>query len=466
MLTYNFHDKGKLPIYICLYNQIKADILGGILMPNEKLPSKRNLAQHLKISVVSVENAYAQLILEGYIYALEKKGYFVSPLHDTLPAPVAFPVPKQLVHAAAKDRSIFDFQANTICSGKFPFSIWAKLMRQTLSEQAAHLLEATPYNGILELRKAIADHLYRFRGISVLPEQIVIGAGTEYLYSLIVQLLGRNRIYALEDPGYQKIAKIYQSNDASCVFIGLDNSGLSLQELEASAADIVHISPAHHFPTGIVMPIKRRHELLQWANKKEGRYILEDDYDSEFRFSGKPVQTLQSIDVNEKVIYINTFSKSIAPSIRISFMVLPEHLMNKYREDFHFYSCTVPSFEQFTLAKFIANGYFERHINRMRHYYKRQRDSVIHLLKCSPLRDRITILEEDSGLHFLMKIQTNMSDEAIVKAANKQGIRLSCLSNYFYDPSRQEDGVIIVNYSGIDYDKTEEAMQRLIKVFM
>lgn len=466
MLTYSFENKGDAPLYVYLYNRIKDDILCGKLKPNEKLPSKRNLAQHLKISIITVENSYAQLILEGYIYSVEKKGYFVSTLEETLPAAIES-ITNSVGYMRDTSKAVceFDFKSNNICSGKFPFSIWAKLMRETLSEQDNRLLEAMPYNGIKELRIAIADYLFHFRGMLVSPDQIIVGAGTEYLYSLIVQLLGRNNVFAIEDPGYKKIAKVYQCNGVRCETIGVDNSGLSVSELKCSNANISHISPSHHFPSGIVMPIKRRHELLMWANEKNERYIIEDDFDSEFRFLGRPVQTLQSIDVNQKVIYINTFSKTIAPSMRISYMVLPEHLVDKYVENLNFYSCTVPSFEQLTLAKFISNGYFERHINRMRIHYKKQRDLVIRSLLSSPIGDNITITEENAGLHFLLKVKTDMSDADIINAAEKDGIKISCLSEYYYDPKRQKSGIIIINYSGIDYDKVEEAIKRLLRIF-
>lgn len=465
MLTYSFNTKGDSPLYVYLYSKIKTDILNGNLKPNEKLPSKRMLAQHLRISVVTVENAYAQLILEGYIYSIEKKGYFVNRLQVTLPITPAINANKNVFVNENNDKYTFDFKSNNICSDKFPFSIWAKLMRETLTEQDNRLLEAIPYNGIKELRNAIADYLFRFRGMSVSPNQIVIGAGTEYLYILIVQLLGRDSLFALEDPGYKKIAKVYESNGTKFKFINMDKNGISVADLRASNANIAHISPSHHFPTGIVMPVKRRHELFAWANERKERYIIEDDYDSEFRFSGKPIQTLQSIDGNQNVIYINTFSKSIAPSIRISYMVLPENLMEHYTKNLNFYSCTVPSFEQITLAKFIINGYFERHINRMRNYYKKQRDLVISSLKNSSLKEIITISEENAGLHFLVKVKTGLSDKEIIKTAKTESINLSCLSEYYYDDKQKNSGTIILNYSGIEYDKVTEAIQHLANVF-
>jgi GntR family transcriptional regulator/MocR family aminotransferase len=416
------------------------------------------------ISVVTVENTYAQLVLEGYVYTKEKSGYFVCPIQEIVSNPFVN-VPR-VARQGQTDRKYFvDFQTNTIRPDKFPFSVWAKLMREVLSEAYQALLEATPFNGIAKLREGIAAYLYRFRGMRVMPEQIVIGAGTEYLYSMISKLLGRNTVYALENPGYKKIAQIYSSNGVACTYINLDDKGLLMAELIESGANVAHISPSHHFPTGLVMPIGRRQELLMWANEKEERFIIEDDYDSEFRFAGKPIQTLQSIDTNQKVIYINTFSKTLMPSIRISYMILPRQLMDRYQERLSFYACTVPSFEQYTLAKFIADGYFEQHISRMRTFYKKQRDFVIHVFKSSAIYHKVKIMEEDAGLHFLMRIETAMSDADIVAAAADADIRISCLSEYFYQADAKANSTVIINYSGIDIGRIEEAVTRLARIF-
>jgi GntR family transcriptional regulator/MocR family aminotransferase len=451
-------------LYVVLYRSIKDDILQGHLKANEKLPSKRKIAQHLMISVVTVENTYAQLVLEGYVYTKEKNGYFVCPMQEIVSNPL-INIPR-VARQRQTDRKYFvDFQTNTICPDKFPFSVWAKLMREVLSEEYQALLEATPFNGIEKLREGIAAYLYRFRGMWVSPEQIIIGAGTEYLYSMITKLLGRNSVYALENPGYKKIAQIYNSNGVACKYINMDDKGLLMAELIESGANVAHISPSHHFPTGLVMPIGRRQELLMWANENEERFIIEDDYDSEFRFSGKPIQTLQSIDANQKVIYINTFSKTLMPSIRISYMILPRQLMDRYQESLSFYACAVPSFEQYTLAKFIADGYFEQHISRMRTFYKKQRDSVIQAFKSSTIYHKVKILEEDAGLHFLMRIETTKSDASIVAAAADAGIRISCLSEYFYHADAKANSTVIINYSGIDNGRIEEAVARLARVF-
>ncbi len=463
MLTYRFDSN--LPLYDCLYKNIKADILQGKLKGNQKLPSKRNLAQHLKISVVTVENAYAQLILEGYIYSIEKKGYYVCALEKTN---AHFSQTEEIKFENTKNKNDFhiDFASNSICSEKFPFTIWSKLMREVLLEHNTQLLDVVTYNGVEELRTAIAEHLYYFRGISVSANQIIVGAGTEYLYNLLIQLLGRKKPFAIENPGYKKIAQIYYFNDVACELIDLDQYGMSISKLKESKAEIVHISPAHHYPTGIVMPIKRRQEILKWADEKNDRYIIEDDFDSEFRFVGRPIPTLQSIDKNEKVIYMNTFSKTIAPSIRISYMVLPYHLVEKFNTQLNFYSCTVPSFEQYALAKFISKGYFERHINRMRNYYKKHRDTIIQAIKDSSFGEKVTIHEENAGLHFLLSIKTQMSDSELKQKALEKDIKLSFLSEYSLSENNKLKHIIVLNYSGVNGNKIKEYITRLSELFI
>lgn len=255
----------------------------------------------------------------------------------------------------------------------------------------------------MELREAIANHLMEFRGMEVDAENIIIGAGTEYLYSIIVQLLGRDSVIAVEDPGYRKIGKVYESNGVECLHLPIDNSGIQTKALLGKKIDAVHISPSHHFPTGRVMPVSRRQHLIHWAIENNG-FIIEDDYDSEFRFSGRPIPTMVGMD-KERVIYMNTFSKTLAPSIRIAYMVLPDRLMEKFHTKLNFYSGTVSSFEQYTLANFIAGGYYERHINRMRNYYRDYRNKIINAIKQSALYPKVTIEEENAGLHFILGIK-------------------------------------------------------------
>ena len=311
------------------------------------------------------------------------------------------------------------------------------------------------------LRLAISTHLHAFRGMDTAPEQIIVGAGTEYLYGLLIQLLGAERTYAVEDPGYRKISKIYGSHSVKCCHIPLDAGGIITSELEYSGADILHISPSHHFPTGIVTPISRRYELLAWAAKSDSRYIIEDDYDSEFRLEGRPVPTLSSIDVMEKVIYMNTFSKSLTPTIRISYMVLPKHLVQRFYDKLSFYSCTVSNFEQLALARFIEEGYFEKHINRMRTFYRNRRDEILRTIAESPLAKQVHITEEDAGLHFLMRVDTKLTEQEFKREALSRGIRLAPLSDYYEEPARAPLNTYIINYSDIQTENLREAADAL-----
>lgn len=454
MLTYDLSRTGE-PLYTQLYRAIRADILSGTLGAGEKLPSKRALAQHLELSVSTVQNAYEQLLAEGYIDSAEKRGYFVRRVE--IAAAPSVPAPPQ----TEESREWFmDLVTNSVSGAEFPFTVWTRLLRRTLLEQDKRLLRPMPYNGVRELREAIAAYLRAFRGMAVDPEQIVVGAGTEFLYHLLIELLGRRLCYAVEDPGYGKIAAIYRSNEVRYVPVPLDREGLSVEALERTHADVAHISPAHHYPTGLVMPIGRRQELLRWAG--DTRYILEDDYDSEFRFTGRPIPPLFASDTRGRVIYLNTFSKTLAPSLRIAYMVLPPALLQQYRARLRFYACTVPAFEQYTLSAFMQQGYFERHINRMRSSYRRKRDAVIAAIDQSELRAEI--MEQDAGLHFLLRLDTSLPDDELRRRAAQLGLRLALLSDYY---ARREDAprhVLVVNYTGIELRDLPEALHRLAQV--
>ena len=452
MLTYVF-DNSDTPLYEQVYKHIKSDIISGILSPGEKLPSKRSFARNNGISTITIQNAYDQLISEGYVFTVPKKGYYVANINEMsrVPAGTSIKLDIKVPEKPAKFR--FDLSNNKINPDNFPFSIWAKLLRETMSERSRELMEVSPTGGIYELRAAIADYLKSFRGMLVDPDQIVIGAGTEYLYGLLIQILGKNKKYCIENPGYKKLAQIYKQYHIECGFADIDDSGISVDSLHKSGADIAHISPNHHFPTGITMPANRRYEVLAWANEEAGRYIIEDDYDSEFRTNGKPLPTLFSIDACEKVIYMNTFSKSLTPTIRISYMILPVHLANIFYSRLSFYSCTVSNFEQYTLASFIDRGYFEKHINRMRLYYIRQRKRLISCIENSSLRDKCEIIENESGLHFLLRLRTDIPDEVLKEKMKESGIKIQSLSEFYLSDEGAKEHYFIINYSNIDLNK-------------
>ena len=456
MLTYDFSKN--VPIYKELYQKIRQDILCGVLKPNEKLPSKRALAQNLGISTITVENAYELLMSEGYLYSEIKKGYFVADIKKSSGSHI-ISKPKLNIITNEKESVFFDFSSNNIETQTFPFSTWAKLNREVLSEMQNKVLQISPCSGVKELRAAISKHLLSFRRMEVDPNQIVIGAGTENLYEILIKILGDDKTYCIENPGYTKIQKIYEINKVKYIYANLDDKGISIQELKQSDAQIVHISPNHHFPTGITMPASRRNEILSWANESSERYIIEDDYDSEFRQNGNPIPTLQSIDSSGKVIYMNTFSKSITSTIRISYMILPEDLANIYYQKLHFYSCPVPTFEQYTLSKFIDEGYFEKHINRMRLYYKRKRQKLLDIINKNFSQNECSILESDSGLHLILKFNSKKNDQELKKLLYKEGININLISEYYHNFSENLQHMYLLNYSNINLEKFETAIK-------
>ena len=457
MLTYTL-DKEKGHLTKELYKALKNDIEEGKLKRGEKLPSKRTFARNCSVSTITVQNAYDQLVSEGYITAIEKKGYYVS---DSVAkkSKVSYLVDEDEETTTVE---LPDLSNNRVNVDNFPFSIWSRIMRKTMGEKQNLLLSPMKTEGVYELRRAISHHLSSFRGMAVSPSQIIVGAGTEYLYSLIIQLLGRDKLYALEDPGYMKLERIYNANGMRSIKVELDEKGLSLLSLEKSSADIAHISPNHHYPTGITMPLDRRYEILSWAAKKDERYIIEDDYDSEFRVSRNPVPTFYSLDTSGSVIYMNTFSKSLASTVRISYMVLPDSLAERFKENFSFYSSTVSSFEQYTLASFIEEGFFEKHINRMRLYYIRQRQAVLSLLSSSLMKNKYSVIENDSGLHFILRLNTFLSDKEVKNILYREGIKISALSDYSRSSSISHD--FIISYSNLDMDAFKKALGILSEI--
>ena len=435
MLSYELDQSRTEPLYLQIYQYIRKDIESGRIQAGEKLPSKRAFSVQLGVSISTVENAYHQLETEGYIHAVQKKGWFAE---NIIPTPKEENLPEKQKFFQEK----FSEEPEQVL---FPFSVWAKMMRETLACDQSKLLTKVPCEGAYALRFAIAEHLKNFRNIHVQPEQIIIGAGTEYLYMLIHLLLG-NAVFGVEEPGYVKIQDIYQLSGLQCVRIPMEHDGIDLQALQNSKIEIMHITPSHHFPTGAVTSVGKRYALLGWASEKHSRYIIEDDYDSEFRLSGKPIPSLFSLDVTDKVIYMNTFSKSLTPTIRISYMILPLPLLNQFHEKLSHYSCTVSNFEQYALSRFITEGYFEKHIYRMRKYYKSRRDELFQKMKQNPLFRNAEISGENAGLHCLVKFQTSLSDEALLNEIRKAGFRSSALCEYYQEKPAEPLSILLFFY--------------------
>ncbi len=444
-----------------LYKLIRDDIVSGDILAGTKLPSKRGFAKNIGVSVVTVENAYAQLMSEGYIYSVPKKGFFAAEIERRIQSEKKNPV---IVTPPDIESYFVDFSGNRTDPANFPFATWAKLMREIISQKSNELMVNAPSGGIPELRQAISEHLREFRGIEADPNHIVIGAGTEYLYNLLIQLIGFDKVYAMEDPGHKKVSQTFEIHGVRCEYISMDSDGVDPDKLEKSGADVLHISPSHHFPTGINTPAARRYALLHWASSAPDRYIIEDDYDSEFRFFGKPIPTLQSMDTSGSVIYMNTFTKSLASTIRISYMVLPPSLAKEFYDRLGFYSCTVSNLEQYTLAKFISDGYFEKHINRMRTRYKLKKDILLAEMKNSGLLNYAEICHEDSGLHFLIRMKKWIDPEIIKREACKEKIRLSCISDYYHNAGTIRTPEFVISYSAIQDFKIPLAAQELVTI--
>lgn len=459
MFTYRLEAQNSLPLYEALYRHIRQDILSGALTAGERLPSKRSLAEHLQISVMTVETAYHQLEAEGYLYALPKRGFFVSAV-DHLPTPAA---PTAIPPEPEAPKWHLDLGRNQVDSSRFPAAAWARLTRQVLSE--GNFLAPVPQQGLYALRQAIARDLWDFKGMAVAPEQIVVGAGAEYLYLLLAQLLGANgrTVFAVEEPGYPKIRQVYGKCGIVCRPVPLDCQGMDPEALAASGAMAAHISPAHHYPTGLVTPIGRRHALLRWAEASDG-FIIEDDYDSEFRFTGRPIPALRSIDRTGRVLYVNTFSRTLAPSLRISYLVLPDGLLEAYQKKLGFYSSTVPALEQYTLAAFLEEGHFETHVNRMRVVYRARRDQVIRAVQASALAGRCQVLGAEAGLHFLLRLDTERGDGDLAALAREQGIRLSFLSDYQRQSGEGRSHTLVVSYPGVEPERLGSALDLLAEL--
>lgn len=454
MLTYSFDDREGESLYGHLYHCIRRDIESGAIAAGAKLPSKRAFAKHLGVSLITVEGAYQQLVAEGYVRAEPRKGYFANAL-ELPPSARAEAVRRPRAVAPAVANSVplvADLAAGSVATDLFPCALWAKTLRDMLAHEPERtLLGETPAAGSLRLREALAAHLRAFRGLEADPAQIVVGSGAQTLYTFIVQLVGRHVRFAVEDPGYPRLTGIYRANDVALSHVPLDGAGIDVAALRASGANVAHLMPSHQYPTGLVTPVSRRYELLGWAAEEPGRYLVEDDYDCEFRLAGRPIPAMKSIDATDRVIYVNTFARSLGPSFRIGYAVLPAHLAERFVRDLGFYSCTVSTVEQLALARFIENGDFERHVNRMRVHYRAVKDALVEALAASPAGDRMTVEGADAGLHFLLRVDSLATEAQLAAAARKEGVALAPLSAFYQ--RAVDDGAqgcaFVVSYAGL-----------------
>lgn len=471
-LTVCLDPGGEKPLYQQLYDSLAAQIRSGRLRPGDKLPGKRSLAGQLAVAVNTVDTAYQMLVAEGYLEARPKSGFFVLEYTDLFhpgagaerPLPAGpSKAPPAGTEKAAPDRPAFDLSTGAVDTALFPFRTWGRIQKELLYARP-ELLYHGHRQGDGDLRRAIAEYLHAYRGVVCSPEQLVVGAGVEYLLGLLAQLL-RGGIAAIENPGYDRSRTILQNNGVPCRCVAIDQSGLALEGLERSGANLCYVTPSHHFPTGVTMPAGRRAQLLHWAAQSPGRYILEDDYDAEFRFDMRPLPSLQALaGPRGPVVYLCTFSKSLAPSIRIACMVLPPELLERYRATFGSYANTVSRFEQQTLCRFLTEGYFTRHLARMRNAYKARMEALAAALEEALGRDRIRLQGRHTGLHLLLTLDGDISEEQMVRSAAAQGVRLKGLSDYYME--RREDcpgSTVVLGYASLrneDIPALAQALRR------
>ena len=447
-LTINLNPSASEPMYAQIYDYIKNDIKNGTLSCDSKLPSTRALATHLDISRSTAQMAYDQLLSEGYIDSIPCKGYFVNQM-DGLYNLVASHKEKLHFEESKPEEYLYDFSARGIALDSFPFNAWRKISKNVLIDDNKELFNIGNPQGEYEFRNTICEYLHQSRGANCQPEQIIIGAGNEYLLMLINQLINQSAIIAMENPTYNQAYRTFRSLERKVIPINMDKNGLSIEQLEHSNASVAYVMPSHQFPLGIIMPINRRAELLNWASKSVNRYIIEDDYDSEFRYKGKPIPALQGSDLYQKVIYLGTFSKAIAPAIRMSYMVLPHTLLEIYNRKCRFFASTVSRIDQTVVNSFIQEGYYERHLNKMRSLYKNRHDILMNELKA--FENNFTIAGDNAGIHILLTAKFKTSEQELIASAKSVGIKVYPLSTHFIagDTTQSSAPTVIIGYANI-----------------
>lgn len=444
------------PLYDQLYTGIKEAIISRKITVGEKLPSKRQLADFLNISQTTIELAYAQLLAEGYIASKPRIGYFVEEI-DELPF-----IEKEVKTAPSPEKKCYtiDFSPSKIDEDAFPFAVWRKYAKELLDSSYKELIQIGDRQGEYELRVEIASYLYQSRGINCTPEQIVIGSGTEHLMPMILRLFNEAKM-AIENPGYSVIPR--SQFERAVVPVAVDEDGLQVDKLEKSNANLVYITPSHQFPTGAVLSAARRTQLLKWASQKPERFIIEDDYDSEFRYIGKPIPALHGLDQNDKVIYMSTFTKSLMPSLRVAYFVLPPALLERYKEILSDYSATVPRFDQHILAHFMKDGHFAKHLNRMRKIYRKKHDKLISVLAND--YPTVQVSGDVAGMHILIQVPHHETEYALQQLAAQNAVSILPISNYLLEPVDYEQPTFLLGFGGIPLEQIETYIHKLMEIW-
>ena len=456
-LTISLDTRSRIPLYEQIYDYIKTDIQSGRIPYGEKLPSTRFLSKHLEVSRSTVELAYEQLLSEGYIESVPYKGFFVAQIDELYHLKKDKPQPQRERKEARRYR--YDFTPNGVDLKSFPYNVWRKLSKDILLDDRTELFRSGDSQGEYGFRSAICSYLYQARGVDCTPDQIIVGAGSDYILMLLGMILGMDHTIAFEDPTYKQAYRMAGGMSYNRIPVSMDKNGMKVTELEKSGADIAYVTPSHQYPTGVIMPIRRRMELLKWACEEQGRYIVEDDYDSEFRYKGKPIPALKGYDASDKVIYLGTFSKSIAPAIRLSYMVLPKPLLEAYEQKARFVNSTVSKVDQLIVQKFIEEGYYERHLNKTRALYKSRHDVLIEELR--PMADICTISGENAGVHLLLTFQNGMAEEELIDRAARADIRVYGLSDYRIKENCKEKATILLGYANLTEEQIRKAARLL-----
>lgn len=450
----------KKPLYVQVYQLIKEKIQKKAFQNNEKLPSKRKLAKVNHISENTVMNAYNQLLVEGYIYSVERKGYYVSNIEFLSPT-------IDLETEEKKERLVvekfdYDFTRSTPDQALFPYSVFSKLYRKLFFESKKEIIKASDGQGLVELREKLQQYLSLSRGVPCSKEQIILGPSSEYLLSILFQLFEHEVHIGIEDPGYQGFQNLLQRFNIDYQPIKLGENSLDFEELRQSPVNLMIVTSNHQFPTGKIMPLKERQTLLNWAVKGVNTYIIENDYDSEFKYSGIPIPSLKYLDQKDRVIHLSSFTRSLSPGIRLAYMVLPKDLANKYQEVFKGQSASLTSFEQWLIHDFIADGHLEKHLNRSRTFYKRKRDIMIQTIyQYDPSAE---IFGEEAGLHLLLKPSYAFNGEALKKELRKRRIKIKLLTDYSFSEKKETDNILFLSFSSIAEDEIDSIFQVLFKI--
>lgn len=459
--------KSLTPLYQQIEEYLKQEIQEGRLIAGMRLPSSRALSANLLVSRSTIETAYDQLVAEGYIEPVACKGYYVCEIEGIYFQKAEYtkqnnPEKTEIKQRRKLQKYRYDFALNGIAPESFPTHTWKQLAKQVLSDSTEEIFaQGNPY-GEDSFREAIAEYLYHARGVKCEKSQILVGAGNDYLLMVLATLFECNKKVAMENPTYLSAWYDLKHTGCSVCTVKSDEMGICIEELEKTGADVVYVMPSHQFPMGTVMPLKRRMELLRWADENQ-TYIIEDDYDSEFRYKGKPIPALQGFDKNERVIYIGTFSKSIAPSIRISYMALPKKLMRYYQSRYPF-AVTISKVDQKIVELFLRNGHYERHLNRMRRLYKSKHDWILRWVK-EEMSEICSCFGEHAGIHLLLRFHNGISEDEAVERAKSAGIRVYGLSEFFVQEKKETEAVVLIGYATLTEEEIKEALQILSRIW-